>query len=181
MGQPILIAQLQHDILARGQGEAQVRRIFPRGVPLDHVESLLLDDQDHVGLILKLRSLEEDGGPQAQPDSTTTRTMGLMTSAREREGHTLSLLDSSPSLSRRACHARRPMSHKRRLRIMNGSPLSRFASLKAVLSNHPIRFWRPGDRPVSPSSNLAPLIEDQYLSAHRSPCCFPWTLHQKTS
>src|SRR6476620_12409454 len=57
VGQTILIAQLQDDILTSGQGEGRMQRIFSRGLPLDHVEGLLLDDQNHVGLILRLLNL----------------------------------------------------------------------------------------------------------------------------
>src|SRR5499427_8131359 len=67
MGQLILVAEFQNNVLARGQGEARVR-IFPRGVPLDHLEGLLLDGQNDIGLvILTLRRLERDSGDCPSP------------------------------------------------------------------------------------------------------------------
>jgi hypothetical protein len=147
MGQPILVAQLQHDILAGEQGEGQVRRVVPAACRSCGRSSP--DDQDHVGLILKLRSLEEDGGP-AQ-DSTTTR-LGASTSARDREGHRLAPR-LRPSLSRRACHARPPMSHEHRLRIRTA--LRQQIRSRSRPLESPTQILAPGDRqghppPISP-------------------------------
>ena len=59
MRQRILIAQLQRDLLSRRQGEGRVLRLLPGGISLDHMEGLLLDDENHVGLILTLIALSK--------------------------------------------------------------------------------------------------------------------------
>lgn len=61
MRQRIFIAQLQRDLLPRRQGEGRVLRVLPGGIALDHMEGLLLDDENHVGLILTLIGLSKSG------------------------------------------------------------------------------------------------------------------------
>jgi hypothetical protein len=59
MRQCIFIAQLQRDLLPGRQGEGRVLRVLPGGISLHHMEGLLLDDENHVGLILTLIGLSK--------------------------------------------------------------------------------------------------------------------------
>lgn len=57
--QRILIAQLQRDLFPRRQGEGRVLRVLPGGISLDHMKGLLLDDENHVGLVFTLIGLSK--------------------------------------------------------------------------------------------------------------------------